>query len=104
MTCPQCHNELYRIEGLSSEPDGIRLDAFCNHCFRVFYVSKAHTIERPNPRIAELEKLNSDLSDALYANDKRLSARVRELEKENRKLRLRVLDWENMRPKEEPKP
>ena len=44
--CPKCSEKLYEIRGLSSEPEGIRPDYFCDECNIVYTCTKAHFRKR----------------------------------------------------------
>lgn len=42
MKCPDCGTRFKRVRGQSSEPEGIREDAWCPKCKQRFMVTKAY--------------------------------------------------------------
>jgi ribosomal protein L37AE/L43A len=44
LTCPKCGSQLYLIEGLHLDRDGIRRSWYCNTCKRVFATHASHLV------------------------------------------------------------
>jgi hypothetical protein len=49
MECPKCKHELYTIEELSSEPEGIRSDKYCSYCHIRYASLKSSLMAIPEP-------------------------------------------------------
>ena len=46
MKCPKCKGQVNRVEGLSTEPEGIRNDCWCEECKIMFTCTKAMFVKR----------------------------------------------------------
>ncbi|MFW9871715.1 MAG: hypothetical protein ACFFG0_01345 [Candidatus Thorarchaeota archaeon] len=78
MKCPYCDNNLYRLEGSRSEPEGIREDAYCVECHILFAITKSGYIKLREeglltfscPKIKKRRPLDDDNPDGYQESDK----------------------------------